>query len=442
MPGTDEKPVGCEHCGRHYRWQAKIAGKNVRCKCGEAMFMPAQDPAMDNTIPLATDDDIFISPAKTDKATKASKTDQSANAASNTIEVLDTHAASTDATGYCPDCKAAVKPGAVICIACGFNIKENKKLTTATGGMVRASTGPADGPRRAYANGREGFTTRFARGWEMSKIAYGIIWDFKKLMIFPVFSAIAALLVSLSFFFPVFMLTPASSGAPAGTAQPDPGMQNVINIALGLAFYFCNFFVIVFFNTALTACAMKITAGESPSIRYGLSIAIKRIPQIAAWALVSAIVGQLLKVLESYKVIGKLMAIILGSGWAILTYFVVPVLCVEGVGPIGAVKGSFNTIRESWGESLVGNSALSLLNFLMSTPLLILTGFGIYLCMIDSAGLGLVLAAIGVAGLLIFCAAASAADGVFRALLYNYATGREMPADIDMDVFASAFASR
>jgi hypothetical protein len=39
-------------------------------------------------------------------------------------------------------------------------------------------------------------------------------------------------------------------------------------------------------------------------------------------------------------------------------------------------------------------------------------------------------------------AASSAADGVFRALLYNYATGRELPGDIDESTFAGAFADR
>ena len=34
------------------------------------------------------------------------------------------------------------------------------------------------------------------------------------------------------------------------------------------------------------------------------------------------------------------------------------------------------------------------------------------------------------------------ADGVFKALLYNYATGRSMPADIDEEVFASAFGAK
>src|SRR5690606_25381211 len=108
MSGTDEKPVGCEHCGRRYKWQANVAGKKVRCKCGQAMFMPAEDPAMDNTIPLATDDDIFVSPARQEKS------NQTAGQPSQAAGVLDAPSA-VGSKGYCPECKAAVKPDAVIC---------------------------------------------------------------------------------------------------------------------------------------------------------------------------------------------------------------------------------------------------------------------------------------------------------------------------------------
>lgn len=38
--------------------------------------------------------------------------------------------------------------------------------------------------------------------------------------------------------------------------------------------------------------------------------------------------------------------------WAIVTYFVVPVLVVDGVGPIQAVKRSSAILKRTWGESV------------------------------------------------------------------------------------------
>ena len=48
----------------------------------------------------------------------------------------------------------------------------------------------------------------------------------------------------------------------------------------------------------------------------------------------------------------------------------------------------------------------------------------------------------GLLCILLAFAASSAADMVFRALLYNYATGRTIPDDVDEEQFTAAFASK
>lgn len=426
------RKIICPSCHREYGWQEKFAGKKVRCKCGQAISVPALAED-DNTIPLAMDDD----------ALSLHKTPSPRSAKAQAPEP----AASTAVTneGYCPSCKHAVKPTAVICLQCGYNFKEHTQLSTATGGMVRATTGPVNGPRHSYvSSGQSGFFDRMSTGWQLIKMSYGIIWDFKMLTIFPVLSGICAIIVSASYLLPVFMyrVTTGDAGGGEELSPEAQQMENIINMALGLGFYFVNYFVIVFFNTALTACTMKVTAGEAPTVGYGFSIAIKRLPQIAAWALVSAVVGQLIKFLESQKVIGKIMAVVLGTGWAVITYFVVPVLCVEGVGPFKAIKRSFGTIRETWGEQLVGNVAMGAVNFLLALPLILVIVIGVVMMMGEMVTLGLILAGAGMVGLVLFAVFSSAADGVFKALLYNYATGRSLPADVDEDLFAAAFASK
>jgi len=284
-----------------------------------------------------------------------------------------------------------------------------------------------------------GFFDKFSRGWEFAKISYGILWDFKQLIVFPVLSSIAGMLVFASYILPLYFGGTIAQWHEyhADTGKTDPYMYAAI-----FCFYFCSTFVIVFFNTALTACAMKVTAGETPTIGYGLSVAVKRIPQIAAWALLSAVIGLLLKIIEnSSKKVGAIVSALIGSAWTVVTYFVVPVLCVEGVGPFTAVKRSFMTIKETWGEGLIGNAAMGLVEMLITLP--------VYLVLMVVAFFGMASGSVvpGIAGfgllvmfMLVHAAASSAAGGIFRALLYNFATGRSMPADIDEDVFATAFA--
>lgn len=286
-----------------------------------------------------------------------------------------------------------------------------------------------------------------SRSWEYAKVSYGIIWDFKKLLIFPLASTIAATLVLASFLLPLWAsgtlqtwmhLVEHKSAAHAATGD------YVLMYTTLFLFYFCNYFVIVFFNCGLTACAMKVVAGEAPTIGYGFSIASKRLPQILAWAFVSAVIGVLLKLIENAnEKVGRWIAAILGSAWSVLTYFVVPVLVVDGVGPIMAVKLSTATLKGTWGEALAGNFSMGFLSMLVMLPVFILAIGLVALAGVNGSVVGLALSiTLGVLLIVIATAAIGAADQVFKAILYNYATGRKLPAGIDSSTFGEAFMAK
>jgi uncharacterized membrane protein YeaQ/YmgE (transglycosylase-associated protein family) len=188
---------------------------------------------------------------------------------------------------------------------------------------------------------------RIATGWELMKQSFRVLRDDKELVVFPFFSGIACLLVLASFALPLWD-TPWLREMFADRQAPQDPMAYV----LLFAFYVVNYFVIVFFNSALVSCALKRFAGGNPTIGYGLQQASNRFPQILAWAIVSATVGIILKAIESKsQKIGALVASLIGAGWAIATYFVVPILVVEKVGPIDALKRSASLMRRTWGET-------------------------------------------------------------------------------------------
>src|SRR5436309_12070400 len=98
---------------------------------------------------------------------------------------------------------------------------------------------------------------------------------------------------------------------------------------VAFAFYFCTYFVIIFCNAALISCALLRFNGQNPTLGDGFRAAFARLPQIFAWALVSATVGVLLKLIEqAHEKVGEFVAGLLGTAWSILTYFVVPVMVV------------------------------------------------------------------------------------------------------------------
>ena len=277
------------------------------------------------------------------------------------------------------------------------------------------------------------------RSWEFAKISYRILWDFKKLIVFPVISSAAAIVVTASFLLPLW-----GTGMLAKWTSADETSSSLSMWVTLFIFYFANYFVIVFFNSALTACALKVLSGQPPTIGDGLRMAASRTPQIFGWAVLSAFIGVALRAIENAnEKAGQFIAAILGSAWTALTFFVVPVVVIEGLGPIEAFKRSLGILKSTWGEALVGNFSLGFLGLLVTLPALLIAGLLGYAA-VSAGSMVLMVAAIvlGV-GLIALCAATSAAaDVIFKAVLFNYATGKTLPESIDTTSLSDAFASR
>src|SRR5436305_14944272 len=172
-----------------------------------------------------------------------------------------------------------------------------------------------------------------------SKISYtwalmGASWDVlrrtKGLVIFPLLSGVCCLAVIASFVVPLAM----NGGwrPPQGNAPID---QQVIYYVTLFAFYFCNYAVITFFNVAVVAGAAARMTGGEPTIGSCFNEAVKRIHLILGWALVSATVGIVLRVIEErLPKVGAIITAVLGTAWTIIRFLVVPALVTDNLGPI------------------------------------------------------------------------------------------------------------
>lgn len=210
----------------------------------------------------------------------------------------------------------------------------------------------------------------FSRSWELGKQSLAVLRHEKQLVVFPILSTLACLAVIASFAAPVLMTVDFEALRDDPQAARHPAYYLVL-----FAFYFANYFVIAFFNAALIACAMNRFNGEDTTVAAGLRAAGSRLPQILGWALVSATVGVVLRAIaERSGLLGRIIVGLIGMAWSIATYFVVPVLVVEGVGPITAVKRSTGILRKTWGEALVANAGIGgvtgLFLLLASLPLI------------------------------------------------------------------------
>jgi hypothetical protein len=277
---------------------------------------------------------------------------------------------------------------------------------------------------------------RLANSFALARSSWQILRVDKQLLIFPVLSGIGCLLVMLSFALP-FIAHPQWLDFVNDKAQrihPPPWVYVV-----AFAYYFCSYFVVIFCNAALISCALIRFNGGTPTVADGLQAAASRLPQILAWALVSATVGVVLKLIESAnEKVGQFISALLGTAWTVLTYFVVPVLVVERVGPIQAIQRSMQILRKTWGEALIGNIGIGFFMFLLSLPWLALALIGgVLLANVPVLGIACFIA--GAVYFLAWLAVGPALHGIYLGALYQYAAHGRVPDGFERHEMELAF---
>jgi hypothetical protein len=247
---------------------------------------------------------------------------------------------------------------------------------------------------------------RLSRGWSMAKASFAVLKKHPKLAILPAMSG-AIFLVVVGLILASLMPQLGTMHGPTGSIWRHLGDAQAGNIWFYLSAFALLYVVTaaaIFFNVALIHCALRAHAGQEPSVRGGLAAAVGLLPHILGWAFIATTVGVLLSMLqdaiENYLgFLGKLLGGLLQLSWAVITYFVVPVLVAEKVGPITAIKRSSAILRAKWGESLAGEARIGLLGILfVMLSALIFGGLALALSagLKAMVGLGVVLMALGV----------------------------------------------
>jgi len=265
---------------------------------------------------------------------------------------------------------------------------------------------------------------KLSNSWELVKASAAVLQADKELLLFPVISAVLSILVVVTFAVPAMLAGVFASGFPEATGIPAAGYAAV------LLFYVVQYFVIFFCNTALVGAALIRLRGGDPTVADGFRIAASRAGDILGYALIAATVGMLLRAIsERSGLLGRLVVGLLGLAWNLATFLVVPVLVVEDVGPIEAIRQSASYLKRTWGEQIVGNLGMGLVFGLISLGTL---AAGVVLLVAaaatESAALIIFVAVCLLLAFVAIALVSSALSGVYAAAVYRYAaegqTGR------------------
>jgi hypothetical protein len=265
------------------------------------------------------------------------------------------------------------------------------------------------------------------RTWRLYKESFKVLSADVEILLFPVMSAMAAIVVAASFFIPLYRVG-TFEAIHSGAARWD-------DYATLFVWYYLNFFVVIFFNAALVGCANIRLSGGDPTVGDGLRIAAARMHRILAWAFIATTVGVLLQSLRNRRsLLGGLLGSAIGLGWTLITYLIVPVIVVEDLNMTNSISRSAELFRKNWGEQVAGSFGFGLLNLVLLLPGVAL---GALLWQVDRAA-GVI---VGVVYVLILAVVTSAVKGVFTVALYRYATSGKAPQGFSADLIHGSLNS-
>ncbi len=266
---------------------------------------------------------------------------------------------------------------------------------------------------------------KMASSWALVKQSFQILRSEKELMLLPIFSAISCLAVTATLCVGGWLtIYPNIQASMAANPNWRPSASLVVGCMF--VFYVANYFVIVFFNAALVGAVSVRLGGGRATLKDGLNLAWERKGVIFQWAVLAATVGIILRLIEERaKWVGQIVVRLIGVAWTLATYFVVPVLAIENLGPLDALKRSAQLFRKNWGEKIVAGFSFGLIFFLLSLPGFLLPMAGRMLA--GSTGL-LVGTALMSLYFVLLAAVGAATQGIFMTALYRYAnTGQTSP---------------
>ena len=272
----------------------------------------------------------------------------------------------------------------------------------------------------------------FGRSFELVKASYTVLRQDKELLVFPFLSTLGLIIVTILFMIPmaatgIFEAASTTTTAADGTTETTITNAQAITAFIFLfLFYLVTYTVIIFSNTALIGAALMRLRGEDPTVADGFRIARERMGAIIGYAAISATVGMILQAIrgDGDNIVAQIAASIIGTAWNLITFLVVPVLVIENVGPIEAIKRSGTLLKRTWGENVVATFGMGIVQLLAMLAVGAVVGLPMYLIAsaIGSTFVTVIAVAIVVIALAAVALFFSALNGIFQAALYNYAT--------------------
>lgn len=271
---------------------------------------------------------------------------------------------------------------------------------------------------------------RFSNTWSLMESSFEVLKEDPLILIFPVLSGFFSLLIVGSFLLPFFATGNISS------LQFLENQAGILGYLYLFLFYFLSYFVVLFFNSASVAYAIDLMRGGRPTISNALRMVINRMTPLLGWTFIAATVGLIINSLEnSSDFFGKIISAILGLSWTVISFLVLPILIVEGKGPITSLKLSAKMLKNSWGEQLIGHFSFGLIFAVLSIPI----GLIIFLAIQTGGSIAIAGFGLGILLMLTLGVVQWSLQSIFMGAMYLYVREDNVPLSFSLPQISNAF---
>lgn len=270
---------------------------------------------------------------------------------------------------------------------------------------------------------------RIKSGWQLTKKSWRVLSDEPGLIRFPVVGGLIAVIIA------ILLIGPGLYFLDQGPLAP-----GVVLVAVGT---YLSAFVTYYFAVGLAHNADRRMHGEEVAFKDGMALASSRMSAIAGWAFVATVVLTVIRAIqERFGIAGAILGGLAGAAWGILSFLAVPVIALEGTGPIATLKRCGNLVKSRWGEQITGTIAIGGAVFLFGMlPAILFMVAGVLVWASSGIGGGILIGA----GVIIFIVAAliqQALSTIFGVALYRYVAGEEVVAGFTKEDMDSAIRTK
>ena len=276
-----------------------------------------------------------------------------------------------------------------------------------------------------------GFFGSISNTIDLMKSCVRVLKKDKELILFPILAAFFVIL----FVWIIFTFV----GLDISALTSNDNQTEEIPIVPLLVLVFGANFIVVFFNSALVSAALDRLRGGDPNVRSGLSHASKHIHHIFIWSIIVTIMALIFAAIRASgrnrgavgQIMTSIFASLLQAGWAMMTFFVVPIIVSENLSPFAAIKRSSGLFKQTWGNQVTANFGFGIFQIL---ALLGSSALGWFFGLM-SANLGMIVG--------VLCATTSVSiiytlEGIYKAALYEFAMG-EKPLEFEQQDLRTAY---